>query len=376
LIYKIGLVFLLVFHSLAPVDASQKVVLGGKCKSVNKSVLVGNTTYICVKKQGKLVWSKEKNNDKKTVPSPLKTPTGFNDLIDNYQGIHLAAWNSAYEKLKSTNSLELELNVQYGPKTTPPHPNINEMFVRGSKLFSGFRQPTKINALYYGFDDVKWAQDKINELYGNHSVKQWIPRNCENYSRCGGANASLIMPYVGHANFGASPMNKGAYHTKGGIEIHEYAHTVQQIQFQDKPTFSQQPSLFPVWFIEGHAHFIGNAGSANSLTEYRDFRKQWKSQIPVGLNNYSVESIEQFYEKLSAGKNDDSIFGNVYTIGYFTVEALVAIKGVDSPMGLVSLVSSGKSFDEAFISIYGYSWNEASKILAKSVSRMFLEKDF
>ena len=365
-----------VFLSVYPANASQKVVLGSKCKTVNKSILVGNTTFTCVKKQGRLVWGKVKINDKKTALAPLQIPVGFNDLVENYQGIHLAAWNSLNEKVKSTNSLELEVNVQYGPKTTPPHPNINEMFKRGAKLFSGFQQPKKINALYYVFDDVKWAQDKINELYGNHPEQLTIPRNCESSSKCGGANASILLPNIGHANFGVNSINTDAYHIKGGIEIHEYAHTVQQIQFQDKPTFSQQLSLFPKWFVEGHAHFIGNAGSANSLEEYRDFRKQWKREIPVGFNNYSPESIEQFYERLSVGKNDDSIFWNVYTIGYFTVEALVAIKGTDSPMQLISQVSQGTSFEEAFRNVYGYPWNEASKILAKAISRMFLEKDF
>lgn len=372
MILKIGLVFLPVFLSVYPANASQKVVPGGKCSSINKSILVGSSTFTCVKKQGRLIWSKKKN----TAINQIKIPTGFIDLVENYQGIHLAAWNSINAKLRTSNSTEIELDVQYGPRTLPPHEKINEMFYRGPKLLYGFLQPKKIRALYYGFDDIKWAQDKMNELYGNSPLRQEeIMKNCENYSQCGGATASLLIPNAGHLNFGANSIFD-AYHTKGGIELHEYTHIVQFIQFQDKPTFSQASSLFPKWFIEGHAHIIGNAGSANSLEEYRDFRKQWKREVPVGFNNYAPESIEQFYEKLSVGKNDVSIFWNVYTIGFFTVEALVALKGIDSPMQLVAQVSQGTSFEEAFKNVYGYPWNEGSKILAKAVSRMFLEKDF
>lgn len=368
--YIVSVAILPLILTLAPAEASQKIASGGKCKQINKSVSIGNKTYTCKKMQGKLVWVKGKNSNQEVQKTAITLPTGFDDLVSNAKGIQIAAWNSVNKKLKASGATNLELNIIKGPNTSLPNQYINEMFMRGANLFAGYTQPTKINALYYGFEDVKWAQDKIIELYGIHSEKDVVPKNCDSVSRCGGANASLIQPYLGHTNFGVAANNSGAYHTKGGIEIHEYAHTVQLIQFQKTP---RQLYLVPVWFVEGHAHLMGNAGSANSLIEYSEFRKQWKPERPAGLSDYSPTSIEQLYDRLSVGKTDNSVFENVYTIGYFTLEALVAIKGVDSPIEVVTQVSSGKSFEEAFLSVYGISWSDGSKILAKAVSRIFDE---
>jgi hypothetical protein len=77
--------------------------------------------------------------------------------------------------------------------------------------------------------------------------------------------------------------------------------------------------------------------------------------------------------KLAAGKSDGAVFQNVYTVGYFTLEALVALKGVDSPMELIKLVAAGDTFENSFKKVYGIDWSEAAPILAKTVSRIFLE---
>jgi hypothetical protein len=77
---------------------------------------------------------------------------------------------------------------------------------------------------------------------------------------------------------------------------------------------------------------------------------------------------------LAPGKFDQSVQPNVYSIGYFSVEALAAIKGVDSTIEVVKQVSDGATWDQAFLKVYGITWKEASPILAKTVSRMFLER--
>jgi hypothetical protein len=148
------------------------------------------------------------------------------------------------------------------------------------------------------------------------------------------------------------------------------------MQFQGKPTYQRNGGLglLPNWFIEGHAHLAGNTASASSLSEYKVFRSFWLNARADGLPGYSPESIESFYEKLAPGKFDPSVNSNVYSIGYFTVEALVSIKGVDSPIEVIKLVSNGANWEEAFLRVYGITWKEASPILAKTVSRMFLER--
>jgi hypothetical protein len=74
------------------------------------------------------------------------------------------------------------------------------------------------------------------------------------------------------------------------------------------------------------------------------------------------------------GKYNAEMFGYVYTLGYITMECLVALKGIDSPTELIVQVSNGLTFEEAFAKVYGISWNEASPILAKTVSQIFLAR--
>jgi hypothetical protein len=110
------------------------------------------------------------------------------------------------------------------------------------------------------------------------------------------------------------------------------------------------------------------------LNDYKNYRTYWLNTRAEGLPGFSQESIESFYEKLAPGKSDDTVQSNVYSIGYFTVEALISIKGADSPIELIKQVSDGLTWDQAFLKVYGITWKDAAPILAKTVSRMFLER--
>jgi hypothetical protein len=312
------------------------------------------------------------------TPAPIieKAPTGFNDLVENFKGVYIGVWNSSNAKITANPVLDVKQNIFLGPNTKLPNVEIPEMYSRGTQFFAGFVQPKKFNALYFVFEDIKWAEDKVLQLYSQPGEIQQVARNCQSAQRCNGANANVPQLDTGHANYGVVIGASNPYHAKGGIEIHEYAHMVQMMQFQGKPTqkMSGGLGLLPNWFVEGHAHLAGNVGSARTLAEYREFRSFWLNANAEGLPGYWPESIESFYEKLAPGKFDPSVNSNVYSIGYFTVEALASIKGVDSTIEIVKQVSDGATWEQAFLKVYGITWKEAAPILAKTVSRMFLER--
>lgn len=391
---------------LAPMNAIAAVKAGDACKKAGSTATANGKKFTCKKSGKKLVWNKgvaiapPKPNaspsptatPKVTVtptptitatpsanPAPIveKAPSGFNDLVENFKGVYVGVWNSSNAKISANSALNIKQNILFGPNTKSPNPQIPEMFALGTRFFAGYAQPKSFDAIYFVYDDIQWASQKLLELYSNPDQAQAPSRNCQSRQRCNGASANVPKTDVGQSNFAV--LDNGhpdAYHTKGGIEIHEYAHMVQFMQFQGKPTSQRNGGLglLPNWFVEGHAHLAGNVASASSLDEYKVFRSFWLNARAEGLPGYSPESIESFYEKLAPGKFDSSVVSNVYSIGYFSVEALASIKGVDSPMEIIKLVSDGATWDEAFLKVYGISWKDAAPILAKTVSRMFLER--
>ena len=393
---KFSATLLIGFLFLEPLNASAAVKAGATCSKLGATSTYAGKKYTCIKSGKRLVWDKGVAIPKPVptvsptptatvapsstpTPAPIltKTPTGFGDLVDSFKGVYISVWNSSDAKIKRSLPVDVKQNILFGPNTKSPSSEISKMFSRATQFFSGYAQPTSFDAIYYVFDDIPWASQKLLELYGNPDQAQAPSRNCQSRQRCNGASANVPKTNIGQANFAVlDGGHLDPYHLQGGIEIHEYTHMVQFMQFQGKPTYQQQGgfALLPNWFVEGHAHLAGNVGAALTLDDYKSFRNQWLNARAEGLVGYSPESIEGFYEKLSPGKSDSSVQSNVYSIGYFTVEAMASIKGVDSPIALIKLVSDGATWDDAFLKVYGISWKEAAPILAKTVSRMFLER--
>jgi hypothetical protein len=165
------------------------------------------------------------------------------------------------------------------------------------------------------------------------------------------------------------------YYNKGRSNLgHEYTHAVQYDQFKSQPTVNGY-SLLPCWFSEGQPQVPGSTLGFDSIEEYKQSRLMWFRNPAGALGDYSPESILKFYSLAGIskfGNCDPKIRSRIYDVGYMTVEALAAIKGVNATMDVVVGVSQGLSFEDSFKKVYEISWSEAAPILAKVVSAEFM----
>jgi hypothetical protein len=402
-----------------PLNAVAAGKAGASCKKAGITSTYAGKKYTCIKSGKKLVWNKGVAVVKPTptptpsptpsptptvcsptvtpgcakppveplptptlTPTPLPTPTvppiiipkTFDELYGNSQGIALAAWTSTNEKIKKSDAAAVRQDIFVGPNTTIPNANVKGIFENATRIFAGFAQPQSFYAVYYRFQDKDWAKAKFNELNISYLAGQ-IDGSCGSLQRCNGASAGKVSGTVGFSQYGVSEVGaqKSLYHLGGGLEIHEYTHIAQAMQFIGKQKDDQNFNYLPRWFIEGHAHMAGNTGSAKTIEEYEINRNEWFRTSPnAEIKSFEPVDIERFYASLMPGKNNSEMFGYVYTLGYITMECLVALKGIDSPTQLIVEVSNGLTFEEAFLKVYGISWKEASPILAKTVSQFYL----
>ena len=392
-----------------PLNAVAVVKAGATCKKAGITSTYAGKNYICIKSGKKLVWNKGVAVVKPTptptptptvTPTPTPTPTPtvtstptptvtstpttppvfipktFAELYGNSQGIAIAAWTSTNEKIKKSDAVTVRQDIYVGPNTTIPNANVKGIFEDATRIFAGFAQPQSFYAVYYRFQDKDWAKAKFGELNMSYLAGQ-IDGSCGSLQRCNGASAGKFTSTIGFSQYGVNEPGgqTDTYHTNGALEIHEYTHIAQAMQFIGKQKDDQNFNYLPRWFIEGHAHIAGNTGAAKTIEEYLKNRRDWLNTSPnAEIKSFEAVDIERFYASLMPGKNNNEMFGYVYTLGYITMECLVALKGIDSPTQLIVEVSNGLTFEEAFLKVYGISWKEASPILAKTVSQIFLAR--
>ena len=349
---------------LIPANAAAKA--GAKCVKAGNIKVVKGKTYTCIKSGKKLVWNKGITI---SMTPTTPTPTSFQDLFERYDGIPLKVWNES-RKLVASGSISTKFEISIGPNTKFPLENKSLLshLENVSKLWSQQNQPSTTKVFIFSFLDLAWAQQKNRDLNGSWFTPEDLAMNCSSGSSCGayggtymGSGQLFIGVPTNYYNFGRSNLG------------HEYTHAVQYNQFKSQPTVNGY-SLLPCWFSEGQPQVPGNTLGFDSVEEYKQSRLMWFRNPAGALGDYSPESILKFYSLAGIskfGNCDPKIRSRIYDVGYMTVEALAAIKGINATMDVVVGVSQGLSFEDSFKKVYEISWSEAAPILAKVVSAEF-----
>jgi hypothetical protein len=239
-------------------------------------------------------------------------------------------------------------------------------------MLRNFKQPDEVWAIYFNFMDKDWAKKFYQEKDGAPWWSPTVDNSCPTENICENGSGGNLRNWQGFFHIAlpktVSWTDRSQQPT---LDIHEFTHVVQS--YQRKPVFSDWVSENPAWFSEGHATLFDKLGSSNSLESYR-FQRNWViNRLPADetLKDFSAANIMRFYDALSPGKNNPAMRNYVYTLGFSTLEALVAIAGIDSAMELITQNTTGKTFNQAFKNVYGIEWATAAPILAEVVSKQY-----
>ena len=362
--------------TLIPVSAvsAPKVAPGSTCKVVKQKITYQKKIYTCVKSGKKLVW----NNGVVVASTPTPTPESngltFSNISENVDAIALNVYGKFQRLMATSYQSSIKVNTLIGPNTVPVNKNSASAYQIGSKIFQNFKQPDEVFAIYYTFADKEWAKNQVAMRAGKYIADFQFGYVCPNALRCWDASASITLDWQAIAHFGASDPG-GAIHgaeLNGEIQIHEFTHSVSF--FQLKPNKGNYYNLTPDWFGEGHASVTGKLGASTSFEDYSALRIEAlrRNRPQSDIKDYRPENILRFYESFSKYPEVSTIERfYLYTLGWSTVEALVAIGGIDSPMNLYLETVKGLTFKQAFKKVYGIEWDTAAPILAEVVSKQY-----
>ena len=357
-----------------PANATAKT--GGICTKQGKIAKASGNTFTCIKIGKKLVWSKGVTV---TKPAPEKIPampTTFTDLEAKHEGIPYAVWEKIQSNLALHKSTNLKITFLFGPTTPQRYPNqwTIDAVTLGSRVMAAQKQPAEVKFVQFNKSDVLWARTEAEKYISPFRLGISFPDQAS--EKCAGVDCdgavTNIASDIGLVLVGvANPVNRfNIQKFNGQNDLHEYTHAVQGMIFKGK-TQSPPPVLMPCWFSEGQPQAVSIPTVARSAEEYVKIRKGWITDNRWVLKDYEPETIQDFLRKNMKLPCDENSYAMVFHLGYIVMDALVAIGGIDKTFDVLTSIADGMSYEDSFKNTYGISWDEASVLLSKAVSKIY-----
>jgi len=336
-------------------------------------------------------------------------PTSFSDLYAKRAQISCSSWsrlNSSFRKIATQPSALPPVDLEVGPNTHPQDPTTQELNLINN-LFAGPGVFKKITIIYFDPTDMQWATDLARKLMGDNEVQRQFlaepnanPRgvplihcitngqlNCDAgdawVTSDGQAFLGLGVPDQPYNNIG-NGMSIAAVEYYHSLILNPYVQN-NSLQFATSTTNGQDAlsaiNNLPQWLGVSGENFVNIiATEANSYSNYRNDvgRDLWNQAQDISSNmngiasaygtNFNITWINKFLDISNADTKwrSNYLMNQVgYKLGTRISEMLVALKGPTIFTQLDNLMAQGKSYDQAFQSIFGTSWESAQPTIAK-----------
>ena len=245
-------------------------------------------------------------------------------------------------------NLKHKLVIQEGLANTRVD-NLKKVDKLGSEIFGQYFTKPSITVLG---KDEKWV---VSELNANQIREVSCLQN-------GGGAGGLTYCVRGRGNGYVITKNASYYPNTPGVDgtsllPHEFFHIVQEqmSDLEGKPIVTgdaNTSNLFPAWFIEGTANFVGFSVSALAFdtTYWQGYEAMLNYAPPEeSLNKNSIADYEL---RTCCGNNTPTY---PYIIGQVATEYLVASAGFEKMLEIFTDYKATNSFDKSFENVIGIS---------------------
>lgn len=375
---KKSLVALLVFALVSPAGISWGAVkAGGKCSKLGELRTVKKLEFTCVKKSGKLVWSKgvqkrfggyfEPGSSNTATPTPtlsrtpspsstgaIPSPSSSAANID--YSSHERAFAEVEKAYKSSNPVKIDFNFQFSSDANKEFGDLlKDTIEKSARLWTDLYNPTSVFPVILGNPKtITWVEKQIGE-YGFKFMDYDLAKIRSQGNKLGLGDVRVngkgaITFYVIGDRYESPPNSSRSFIS------HEYAHSVQV------SLFGSREEGLPHWAIEGGASFFGDAIasiiSGGGLTEYQKLRRNSaRRDFPnsLALNSLTRNELYEIIKSCEEPRDNNSCAEPKlvsYTSGAILTEKLVADFGFKKFSNWWR-VSANKGWYKAFEEVFG-----------------------